>query len=105
MFRTGAFLISISNLLFTGALQLFEMVFKAKSPCSMGNVEDDEIKCDVLSMVIRFGDHADGSSAAVQCGEDIKSKCNSWAGLFTLEVIQLTRFLLGFDVVGAPMVE
>lgn len=96
---TVAFFVSISNLL-VDKLQLFEIVFKAKSPCSMGKA-DDEIKL-VLSIVMRFGDQAAGSSAPVQCGNcDIKSSCKSCVGLFTLDpVIQLTRFLLGFDVAG-----
>lgn len=103
----GAFLTSLSNLLFTDGLQLLEIVFSAKSPCNIGNVDDD-IKF-VLSIDMRLGDQADGSSVAVQCGNEKKSKCNSCAGLLlvwlvvllllllTLEVIQLTKFLLGFD--------
>lgn len=91
--RIGIFFDSMSN--FTaGTLQLLVIVFNAKSPCNIGNA-DDEIKL-VLSTK-RLGDQADGSSDAVQCGDEIKSKCSSCDGLFTLEVIQLTRFLLGFE--------
>lgn len=80
---------------------LFVMVFSAKSPCSIGKA-DDEIKL-VLSIVMRFGDQAEGSSVDVQCDNcGMKSNCSSCVGLFTLEVIQFTRFLLGF---GADEVE
>lgn len=78
---------------------VFDMVFNAKSPCSIGN-DADEIKLE-FSIVERFGDQAAGSSLFVQCDNcGIKSNCRSCVDLFTLDVIQLTRFLLDFVVDG-----
>lgn len=91
-------LLSVSYNLLTGGGGGFDIVFNAKSPCNMGKAEDD-IKPG-LSMAMRFGDHGEGSSIPTQCDVTcgIKSNCRSDGLLFTLDVIQLTRFL--FDFIG-----